>query len=210
MKQYYKVEVIKTLFRKKSYRKAFQIAFLILLGQFITGRRLVYKFNLSKRIPLSDIGDIDVISFSSLEQCKLEIGDMLKDTRSLNIPLDEYLADGRILWIGMKDNIIVTVACTSKAKVANYFIDLTDKQVAISRCETHPDYRGTGLYAKTLQKIVDHLYEAGIQAIYIDCNEWNWPSSRGIEKAGFEFIGYGLVKKGKLSFQPLSQSNNKL
>ena len=39
-------------------------------------------------------------------------------------------------------------------------------------------------------KLVDRLLEDGMETVYIDCKRWNRASIRGIEKAGFEFVGH--------------------
>jgi RimJ/RimL family protein N-acetyltransferase len=153
--------------------------------------------------PQSSDSDFQALQFSSAQECKSRLGNMLADNRSLKFSLEECTSKGRVLWIGIKDGIVVAVACTSQAKIANYFFELKDNEVAISRCETHLAYRGSGLYARTLQVIINELSKEGIHSFYIDCFEWNWPSSRGIEKAGFKLIGYGRDKKGTLTFKPL-------
>lgn len=210
MKKYYDLDIIWVLIKKKEYVRAIQTAWLIFSAKLLPGRRLIYRQHPMPFTPQSSDSDFQVLRFSSAHVCKAQLGAMHTDNRSLKFSLEECTSKGRVLWVGIKNGIAVSVACTSQAKIANYFFELKDNEVAISRCETHPAYRGSGLYARTLQVIMSELARQGIESFYIDCFEWNWPSSRGIEKAGFKLIGYGWDKKGKLSFKPLSQLNNGL
>ncbi|MBN8504432.1 MAG: GNAT family N-acetyltransferase [Burkholderiales bacterium] len=59
----------------------------------------------------------------------------------------------------------------------------------IGLCETHPAFRGLGLYLQALRASVQRLREAGEQHIYIEVLEANAASIRGIERAGFASLG---------------------
>ncbi len=39
------------------------------------------------------------------------------------------------------------------------------------------------------------LFSQCAEWFFIDCSDWNLPSIRGIEKAGFKKIGYGTHKR---------------
>lgn len=59
----------------------------------------------------------------------------------------------------------------------------------IGLCETHPDFRGQGLYVQALLDTVAALRASGEQHIYIEVLEDNTASIKGIERAGFRTLG---------------------
>jgi len=67
----------------------------------------------------------------------------------------------------------------------NRLIDLTTKECEIKFCLTLPQYRGKGIYPAALIRIQDYLSEKGYRKVFICVREKNFPSIRGIEKAGF-------------------------
>lgn len=158
---------------------------------------LVYRKDSKSYSSKSENDNFQVFSFSSAEDCNKQLSNILKDPCSLRFSLDQYVDRGRVFWLGINDNIIVSVAYALQGtKCEQYFFDLKADEVYISGCQTHPNYRGFGLYAHLLQTIMDRLAKEGFRAFYIHTQNWNWPSSCGIQKAGFEHIGYGWEKRG--------------
>lgn len=72
------------------------------------------------------------------------------------------------------------------------FMDEYD--IEIGPCWTDSQYRGLGLYPAVLQKILETFSKYKKNA-WIFCENDNKASIRGIEKAGFEFIGEGRKTK---------------
>jgi hypothetical protein len=73
----------------------------------------------------------------------------------------------------------------------------------IQRCFTFPDQRGRGLYALALafaaRKLLD---DDGERPVLVESSTFNRASIRGIEKAGFERIGYHLEWRGRDQYVP--------
>lgn len=68
-------------------------------------------------------------------------------------------------------------------------------EYSIGPCVTAPQFRGQGLYGKTLTYITGHpMYRDGV--FYMSVNEHNAASIRGIEKAGFRRVG--KIRKTKI------------
>lgn len=59
----------------------------------------------------------------------------------------------------------------------------------IGLCETHPRFRGQGLYVQALLQTVEQLRAAQQRSIYIEVLEDNHASIRGIERSGFRPLG---------------------
>ncbi len=67
------------------------------------------------------------------------------------------------------------------------------KSLHIGPCFTEPEFRGKGLYPYLLTYIMNDIPTAS--AFYIICSETNTASRRGIQKAGFTFLGIGYKTK---------------
>ena len=91
---------------------------------------------------------------------------------------------------------------------ANYFVPLTSNCVLISNCFTFPEYRGRGLYSAMLNHIITEMARRRINRFYIDCNDWNLASIRGIQRAGFRLIGQGCVAEKDRLVLSRDLSNN--
>lgn len=77
----------------------------------------------------------------------------------------------------------------------NYkFPFLSKSEAEIGPCFTAPDFRGKGIYPYVLRKI---LSEGGYNGYYMIVRNDNISSIKGIEKAGFERIGFVEKKNGK-------------
>jgi hypothetical protein len=75
--------------------------------------------------------------------------------------------------------------------------------VLIQRCFTFPEQRGRGLYSLALafaaRKLLD---DDGERPVLVESSTFNRASIRGIEKAGFERIGYHLEWRGREQYVP--------
>lgn len=113
--------------------------------------------------------------------------------------------EGSQFWIGRLRGQAVTIAVSrSSQQVQAFFFPLQAQQSLLSHCGTFPCFRGRGLYPATLRQIARHLAAEGITYVVIHCTDWNTPSKRGIERAGFRPIGTGIKRRnGKLQWLAL-------
>lgn len=127
------------------------------------------------------------------------------DTNLLDVIAE--LKDGRILreanklflkkcelWLGQIEGRVVGLCWSrSQQQRTDYFVPLYDTDATILSCFVFPQYRGKGIYPTMLETMVNTMMTHDhIQTVYIDCKSWNTPSVRGIEKAGFIFVGQAL------------------
>ena len=97
---------------------------------------------------------------------------------------------GSVLWLGELDGRFAGVCWHSRpVNRQDYFVPLTASDTVIYACFVLPEFRGRGIYPRMLQSLITSLLAEGLESVYIDCKIWNQPSIRGIEKAGFEYIG---------------------
>lgn len=113
--------------------------------------------------------------------------------------------DGAQFWIGRWQGQAATIAVSRRSQqVRAFFFPLQDGQALISHCGTVPCLRGRGLYPAMLTQIIRELAVEGVAYVVIHCADWNVPSRRGIERAGFNPIGTGLQRRGgKTNWIPL-------
>lgn len=66
--------------------------------------------------------------------------------------------------------------------------ELKEDEVFIGFCQTHPEFRGKGIYPATLQHIVRYAVAQNKKRCFISSSPANLASIRGIERAGFSFL----------------------
>ena len=123
----------------------------------------------------------------------LEIINTLRMSRGNGMirEMDKLFSRGCELWIGRLEDKIAGIcwSCSHK-KRTEYFVALDEDDATILSCFVFPQYRGRGIFPAMLQAMVRALMvEDHAHRVYIDCKSWNAPSIRGIQKAGFNFIG---------------------
>lgn len=69
---------------------------------------------------------------------------------------------------------------------------MKDNDIEIGPCWTQPEFRSRGLFSSVLRNILSDFQE---HQIWIFAEETNVASIRGIERAGFKFVGKGLRTK---------------
>ncbi len=81
------------------------------------------------------------------------------------------------------------------AETMNYFLNVGYKSFLVQRCFTLPEYRGQGLYPRTLEFACSWLCDANADdcRIFIECSKFNYASRSGILKAGFVAAGTILL-----------------
>lgn len=108
--------------------------------------------------------------------------------------LDKLFAQGCELWLGRLGSSVVGF-CWSRHGVrrTDYFVPLKESDAGILSCLVFPGHRGRGFYPAMLRTVVKTLMtQDDVQCVYIDCRAWNYPSVRGIQKAGFLPLGSGV------------------
>jgi RimJ/RimL family protein N-acetyltransferase len=113
---------------------------------------------------------------------------------NLEVEVTQRFSKGCEMWLGHFDGSFAGI-CWSRSRVArdDYFLPLDRQDAVFSSCFVLPSSRGKGVFPYMLQSIFKTLsnYEQ-IDKAYIDCKSWNLASVRGIEKAGFVFIGKAI------------------
>lgn len=98
----------------------------------------------------------------------------------------------RIYTVQNKEGLVVASA-EVMPKIFIFSFMKGKQSIHIDPCYVNEKYRCRGIYTNLLKKIISDFPTV---EKYIFCAESNIPSMKGIEKAGFQFLGYG--KKGKL------------
>ena len=90
-----------------------------------------------------------------------------------------------VLWLGLIDGHVVAHQWTRLGMhIPRWYIPLRDEDVVIFAVGTLPRWRGRGICPAMMRHII--ASEArGQGRAWVDCSEWNAPSIRAIEKAGF-------------------------
>ncbi len=95
---------------------------------------------------------------------------------------------GSVCWIGESTSFVAFPRVTT---------------ALIQRCFTFPEQRGRGLYSFALafaaRKLLD---DDGKRPVLVESSTFNRASIRGIEKAGFERIGYHFGWRGREQYVP--------
>lgn len=86
------------------------------------------------------------------------------------------------------DDAIKHISWLYDNKSPNRIISLAPCQVEIKYCLTLPEYRGQGIYPRVLKHITAYCSVRNVTDIFIAVNHDNFPSIRGIEKAGFKKV----------------------
>ena len=82
----------------------------------------------------------------------------------------------------------------------NRILRLRDGECEVKFCLTFPEFRGRGLYPSALKAIQQHVGALGYERCFVCVAHDNLRSIRGIEKAGFHYVGRTTIRKA-LGFQ---------
>lgn len=150
-----------------------------------------------KNIPVIEIPDYKVEYFSTWASISNSLQKELSQNRNcLKRDAEKLFEQGGKIWIGQLHGRLATIGWSRQGSmIHSWFFPLAPAWYVISHCVTLPEFRGLGLYPAMLSYIVHILCSQGVERFLIDCNDWNLPSIRGIEKAGFQKIGYGIHKR---------------
>jgi RimJ/RimL family protein N-acetyltransferase len=157
--------------------------------------------------PGLDIADFVVQSVRSWPAMKQLLQTELRTWPRQIMPDDPQALwqEGSHFWIGRLQGQAATIAVARAGQqVQAYFFPLPSEHTLLSHCGTFPSFRGRGLYPAMLTQIARHLATKGVTHVVIHCADWNTPSRRGIERAGFHPIGTGIKRRdGRLQWLAL-------
>jgi len=136
---------------------------------------------------------ISIIRYSHLFDVDSETLQAFAEARGMKLirEFERLFRIGAQLWIGFCSKEAAGI-CWSRSGLtrSDYFVPLETDDANILSCFVFPQFRGRGIYPTMLKHIASTLKDHnGIRRVFIDCKSWNYPSIRGIEKAGFHIIG---------------------
>jgi L-amino acid N-acyltransferase YncA len=70
-----------------------------------------------------------------------------------------------------------------------HFRTFAEGEVYVHTCYAFPAYRGRGLHSRTLQAVCRWLGGQGFRTAFAVVAQWNVPSLRGFQRAGFQVAG---------------------
>jgi ribosomal protein S18 acetylase RimI-like enzyme len=139
------------------------------------------------------IPQITVIRCANLLDVGAETLQTIAETRGTELTgeFERLFRTGAQLWIGFCGKEVAGICWSwSGLTRSDYFVPLETDDANILSCFVFPRFRGRGIYPTMLKHIASTLGDHdGIHRVFIDCRSWNYPSIRGIEKAGFHLIG---------------------
>ncbi|MBA7696966.1 hypothetical protein ES703_105624 [subsurface metagenome] len=91
-------------------------------------------------------------------------------------------SEGKLVHIGW-------LFCSPLIHEPSFSVRINQDEAYIGRCDTHPDFRGKNIYPAVLQHIITHAVGKNRKRCFVATIPTNLASIRGIEKAGFSFVG---------------------
>jgi L-amino acid N-acyltransferase YncA len=106
---------------------------------------------------------------------------------------ERYLFDkGGEVFLAFSEGNLVHIAwlfCSPGIREPDYTVKIKQDEAFISSCDTHPESRGKNIYPAVLQHIVGYATAKNKKRCFISTAPTNLASIKGIEKAGFSFVG---------------------
>jgi len=147
------------------------------------------KAQLQSRCPLE-------IRKGSTEDTTL-IDDMLKDTyesaeSTVRKGVKRWFDSGGEVFLAFSEAKLVHVAwlhyCPGVREVYPH-VKIEKDEAYIGQCDTHPEFRGKNIYPVALQHISGYAVSRNKKRCFITTTPKHVASIKGIEKAGFSFVG---------------------
>ena len=130
---------------------------------------------------------------------KGEVADLENAKRSVQTPPWEFHCneyDGvSDFFVAVQSESVQHISWIYYEKDPNRILQLQDDEAEVKYCLTIPEFRGQGLYPRTLRKIAGYLHQKMLKRAFICVNEENVSSVKGIEKAGFKRLGKVRLRK---------------
>lgn len=106
---------------------------------------------------------------------------------------EKYLIDnGGELFLAFSEGKLAHIAWLFHSpgiRETLHTITIQPNEAYISSCYTHPAFRGKNIYPVVLQHVFRYATAYGIKRCFISAGSKNSGSIKGIEKAGYSFIG---------------------
>lgn len=139
-------------------------------------------------------------SLMLLHNWKIHRIDCLNNESKENLALLDSINHGEIeVYVsGIKEESILFAVTDLEEVIHTSFVQFksrykkiiheSDETPLIGNCWTNSQYRGQGLYPKTIQLAAQSLFKTGYKKVLISCATNNIPSIKGIEKAQFSQV----------------------
>lgn len=116
-----------------------------------------------------------------------------------------WFEQGWRLWTGRLDGrLAITIWWRTTGQSPNFFVPMEEGSILLWQTATLPEARGGGLYTAALTSLMAHEIANGVQLIYANCRDYNFPPRRNMERMGFERLGQHTDNRwtGKQSWRP--------
>ncbi|MCK4644408.1 hypothetical protein KAU32_12325 [bacterium] len=157
----------------------------------------VYKFNSNR--------DIHIVPNIEYE---LKIAKQISDIEKINFfreqgtlnNLINLFKTGELIYLGFYEDKCIHHSAifinNTNRKIKKEYITIPPQCSWIHYCNTSEKYRGKSIYSSTIREIaLEIMKKNNLKAIFIDTDNKNMPSQKGILKAGFDIIGKIYVFK---------------
>jgi RimJ/RimL family protein N-acetyltransferase len=122
-----------------------------------------------------------------------DILEIMSGNKSFFMEAEKLFNNGSNMWIYWKEGKIAAKCWSSNNLKSSYLLPLSKNDIVLYAFYVMHEFRGQGLYTKMLKKLAGYFLSAeAVKSCYIDCKSWNLPSKKGIEKAGFKFLGSAI------------------
>ncbi len=199
----YAFELVKHTLSEGKPFKTLTLAWRIGRCKMARQRRLVYGLSAAEldRISKVDIPGYGIECISSWKEMGSSMCREFEIQKQLIYwDVRGFLEQGGKIWLGRLENELVNLGGTRTGdKIDSYFFPLVHHSAVLSHFVTFPAFRGKNLFQAMMVNILHTLAGQGVEQFFVDCNDWNIPSIRGIERTGFQLIGHGQAgRSGKL------------
>jgi len=173
--------------------------FVRLFGQIVRDQLLYRKilvFALNTKTEPSNsarpVEQLQISSFESWDSVPPNIKTALhSDPRDFWWDPADWMARGWRLWVGLLHGQVVSTSWTRGSKqAADFWFPIGHSNCLIWETVTVRGYRRRGIFTAMLAHIVHQLHQQGCHLAYISCLESNIASRRGIQRCGFQKLGY--------------------
>jgi hypothetical protein len=206
-RRYYKLDLFTRTLRRGMPLQAIRLAWQVVRSRLFYERRHVYGLRASDlaRIPTSEVLDSQIECLSDPSQIEELERELRTHPKVLHDDLCRLQERGALFWVARIDGQLATLGISQRGDLLDrFYFPLMSNVAVLSHFVTFPAFRGRGLYPSLLACIARQLAAAGVECFLIECCDWNMASRQGIERAGYQHIGYGKVTRGgRLGYCPL-------
>lgn len=198
MVYYYKAKLLKRSWKKGLFTFLHH-GWLIALDIFFRQRHNVFSFDCSEvhKCPRIEVKGLAFQTYKKLSEVDPKLLQaMEQEKRHMDWSTEEWFSRSWRLWIGTIEGQLAIAGWTRTAEQSNdFFFPITSGCALMWQTVTLPAFRGRGLLSAMLGKVLQTLADEGIKYVYGSCRDFNYSSKRGIERAGYCQIGYGIIRR---------------